>query len=322
LPEIYFSSTWGWYPEAGEELRPRREVWGGLWLALLGLTFWAWRWRRDPLAWRLALWGMLGGALGFSLGQGLQAGHAWHPEFFDEGWLAPLSAHLNWWNLMETTFGFVWGGFVALGLWFNRNRIRLPDAMGDPPEALRGSGKGDAPRAWEWGWLVVHLVLLLLGEFGSWGVSDVYIDYSLVLATIPILAVAAGRWWPWWLLLPVTLLPIAGKTLKRLAFDESVMSPATGSFLYAVIPLMLAIAAAVWAGRQARERAAAGRVFSPLLLLAIWLYFGLNFAFFRYPWPWEEWTRRTPHALVFLLCTFGLTAAAIRVWRTPSRTAN
>jgi hypothetical protein len=317
LPAIYFSATWGWYPEAGEELRPRREVWGGLWLALLGLTLWAGRLRRDPLAWRLALWGMLGGALGFSIGQGLQAGHAWHPEVFDAGWLAPLSAHLNWWNLMETTFGFVWGGVVALGLGLNRNRIRLPEAPGDPIQTPPSSGEGDGPGAWEWGWLAAHLSLVLLGEFGSWVVSDAYIDYSLVLATIPILAVAAGRWWPWMLLLPVTLAPIAGKTLKRLAFDENVISPAAGAFCYAVIPLVLAIAAVVWADRQARQPAGAGRIFGRLLLLATWLYFGLNFAFFRYPWPWEDWTTRTPHALVFLLCAGGLTVASVRAWRTP-----
>ncbi len=35
LPEIYFSADWYWRPNAGAELKPRREVWGGLLVALL-----------------------------------------------------------------------------------------------------------------------------------------------------------------------------------------------------------------------------------------------------------------------------------------------
>ena len=46
------------------DLRPRREVWGGLWCALLGATAYVGCLRRDRLAWRLAVWGVLGGAIG------------------------------------------------------------------------------------------------------------------------------------------------------------------------------------------------------------------------------------------------------------------
>jgi hypothetical protein len=45
------------------------------------------------------------------------------------------------------------------------------------------------------------------------------------------------------------------------------------------------------------------------LLLATWTYFALNFAFFRFPWPWSDWTARTPNAMVFFFCAVGLTAA-------------
>jgi hypothetical protein len=45
-----------------------------------------------------------------------------------------------------------------------------------------------------------------------------------------------------------------------------------------------------------------------VLLLNVGLYLGLNFAFFRFPWPWIPWTARTPNALFFLL------AAGVLVW--------
>lgn len=308
LPAIYFSATWQWFPDAGAELRPRREVWGGLWLALLGLAAWAgWR-RQDRLAWRLAGWGALGGALGFPLGQCLQAGHAWHPEWFDAGWLSSLSAHLNWWNLMETTFGFVWGGVLALGLWRNRRLIRIGDVDPTTKPTKRTQGGG----GWELPLLGMHVALLVSGEFASWWLSDTYLEISLVLAAVPLLAVAVGRWWPWLMILPVTLIPIAGKTLKRLAFDEAVIPPVTGSLVYVVLPLALATVLAVWVERRARNGDLAGKVLAPVLLLMTWLYFGLNFAFFRFPWPWEPWTGRTPHALIFGACALGLTVAAIR----------
>ena len=38
------------------------------------------------------------------------------------------------------------------------------------------------------------------------------------------------------------------------------------------------------------------------LPVAVWLYFGLNFAFFRIPWPWKEWTGRTPSGIIFFVC--------------------
>jgi len=46
--------------------------------------------------------------------------------------------------------------------------------------------------------------------------------------------------------------------------------------------------------------------------MTTWLYFGLNYAFFHYPWPWATWTARTPNALVFTACAISLTLAALR----------
>ena len=129
LPRIYFSADWAWYSTAGEELKPRREFWGGFLLALAGLVFYAGCFRKDRLARNMAFWGCLGG-LGFPIGQSLQAWHAWNRDLFREGWLAHLDKVINWWNFMEITFGLVLGAVLGLGLWLNR-RIAALDGPGD-----------------------------------------------------------------------------------------------------------------------------------------------------------------------------------------------
>jgi hypothetical protein len=47
------------------------------------------------------------------------------------------------------------------------------------------------------------------------------------------------------------------------------------------------------------------------LLINTWTYFSLNFAFARYPWPWQPWTPRTPNAIIFFVCAIGLTAGGL-----------
>ena len=78
LPTIYFSDDWHWEPEGG--FKPRGECWGGLLFALTTLiTYTGWI-RKDRLACNLALWGVLGGALGFPIGQSCQAYSVWNRE--------------------------------------------------------------------------------------------------------------------------------------------------------------------------------------------------------------------------------------------------
>lgn len=71
LPWIYFSDDWHWEPEGG--FTPRRETWGGLLFALgVALTYIGVM-KKDRLARKMGLWGLLGGALGFPGGQSVQA---------------------------------------------------------------------------------------------------------------------------------------------------------------------------------------------------------------------------------------------------------
>jgi len=305
VPRIYFSDDWRWEP--GADLKPRREVWGGLLLALTGLIGYTRLRRHDLVASRLALWGVLGGALGFPLGQSLQAFHAWNLEFFRGGWWANIDPLINWWNLMETTFGAVMGAALGLGLWLNRQRIatlryELPPALTPTIECLL---------------LAPHVALLVAVEFLSVYWVDVFYDFGLVMGLIPVVAVAGGRWWPYLLMLPVTVLPIAGKTLRQVAYKEHAISIVPGWVLYVVLPLAVTTAAAVLLARTSARPREAHTFLRPAMLLATWLYFGLNFAFFRFPWPWSAWTSRTPNAIVFALCAIGLTVAVWQTRRAP-----
>lgn len=300
VPAIYFSASWYWEPEA-EALKPRPECWGGLWLALaVMLTYTGWR-RKDGLAWRLGLWGVLGGALGFPLGQCLQAYHAWNLESFREGLWKTLDPNMNWWNMMETTFGAIMGGTLGLGLWLNRKRIQPVDDAETRPMLL----------PIELLLLAVHISLLFAVEFREIGWVDALYDPGVILGVIPMVVIAGGRWSPYLMLLPVTLMPIAGKTIKELVYSVEAINAPVGWIIYAIVPLLIATAVAIHYGFQSTAERCGREFARRSLLLCAWMYFCLNFAYFRFPWPWSEWTSRTPNGIIFTICVLGLTWLAI-----------
>lgn len=307
LPRVYFSASWYWRPDVAD-LTPRREVWGGLLLALTSLGAYTW-WRGDRVAPRLLAWGVLGGAIGFPLGQCLQAFHAWHPEAFTSGLTATYDPYVNWWNAMETTFGAVMGLCVALGAWRSRDALASPSSW--PPETS-ANGEAGMPAWLEWSGLALHVALLVIAEFTDVPVLSRYADVSLLMGVLPLALAAEGRWAPAVLALPVTLIPIAGKTVRRLVYEQYAVAPVVGWLAYVVMPLALACALAWWLARQATTRREDDRAVRAALLACTWLYFGLNFAFFDLPWPWAPWTTRTIHALVFFACASVLSRHAMR----------
>lgn len=298
LPAIYFSDDWRWEPDAA--LKPRPEVWGGMLLALTLAAVWTRVVRRDVLAFRLMGWGILGGAVGFPAGQCLQAFHAWSPELFKSGLWARWDPVINWWNMMETTFGAITGACLALGAMLNRSRIRNADAFPAPPAGL------------EWVALAVHVTLLAIFEFSKVGWVDRVYDIGLVLGTLPVIGIATGRWWPGWLMFPITLLPIAGKTLNQLSYEGTFVSRPVGWMLLLVVPMAVALRAAGLPHRCETAGLDAGVFARRGLLVAVWTYWGLNFAFFHLPWPWQAWTVRTPNAILFTLAAVALTLFAAR----------
>ena len=299
LPRIYFSSDWNWYPLAGGELKPRREFWGGFLFALAGLVLYLGWFRKDRLARNMALWGCLGG-LGFPIGQSLQAWHAWHLDLFKEGSLARIDHVINWWNFMETTFGLVLGAALASGLWLNRSRIAT----------LEEPGEVTIEPPLEFALLGIHVPLLFLWEFGSVGVLDSVGDLGIPRSLIPLIGIAGGRYWPYLMALPVVALPILGKSAKQFGFDPA--SSVMGATVFVGIPFLLLAVVAVRFGRRSIDWTGgnARNYLRPALLIATWLYFGLNYAFFKFPWPWAAWTVRTPNAIVYTICAIALTWAA------------
>ncbi len=301
LPRFYFSADWHWRPDLSpDQLKPRREVWGGLLVAFLGLLAYARGARKDSLAWRLGLWGFLGGALGFPLGQSLQAWHAWNRAAFQSGAWATLDPHINWWNMMETTFGTVMGATLGLGAWLHRKHVAPPDLAAPPAPLLR---------PWlEAIFLALHLVLLVGEQFTDSRLCSFLYDFGLSMAWIPIVLVAGGRAAPFLVILPITLLPIAIKTYQQVVVEQHALGPLPGGLLYVLLPLLFAGALALRAGRDARAGALAAPWLGRFLLFATWIYWGLNYAFFQFPWPWQPWTTRTPNGILFTLAALALTA--------------
>ncbi len=303
LPRIYFSDHWRWEPNG--DLKPRPEKWGGLLFALAGLFVYVTLVKRDALARQLTLWGFFGGGLGFATGQSFQAAHAWHPEWFEYGLLNNhFVVHLNWWNLMETTFGFLFGAILALGVWRNRHRLAGHHNDAPPP----------TPKATMSPWiegvlLAVHLTALVTWNFSSVDQLDRLADLAIPMGILPMLGIMAGRWWPYLFALPVVALPIAGKTIRELAYKNEVIPEVAGFCVYGVMPLFIIASVAVYFAKNPHEIGVRFTRWS--LVLMTWMYFYLNWAFFRYPWPWEGWTNRTPHGLIFLFCALCLTAVAL-----------
>jgi len=185
LPSIYFSDHWYWEP--GETLKPRREQWGGLLFALGWLIAYTGFIKKDLLARNMVLWGMLAGGLGFSLGQSVQAYHAWNVDWFQVGWLASFEPNINWWNMMEITFGAIFGCVLALGLWCNRHHI----ATNSSDEQIALGYKTELSL------MAVHIVALATWNFMSFSTFDWFADRALTMGLIPILATLGGRIWPY-----------------------------------------------------------------------------------------------------------------------------
>jgi hypothetical protein len=115
LPAIYFSDS---HHLDDPDRQPRQEYWGGQWLALLGLLAYAAA-KGDLSALIMGLMGVLGGAAGFTGGQAIQAWarSANLPE--------KVNRSVDYWKVMETTFGAVGGATLGFGMHLAR--------LGQPP---------------------------------------------------------------------------------------------------------------------------------------------------------------------------------------------
>lgn len=313
LPRIYFSADWYWEPTA--ELKPRPECWGGLLCALLGLIVYLRGIRRDRFAAGLAFAGFLAGGIGFALGQTVQAAHAWNRHWFETGPLAQLEPHVNWWNMMEITFGATFASLLAVALWCHA-RFR-----GDRPvEPTAVSEEVTLSPTWEAALIATYTTCLAMSEFSNNPFMEVFQESGLVMGLVPILFILGGRYGPYFYTLPIVALPIAGKVLRELAYANADYSVAVAWPLAFVLPMIAATTAAWWfAHRGARGQSGAAYVRGGLILSAC-LYWSLNVAFFHFPWPWQPWTARTLSGLIFTFCALGLVLEALRT-QEPAKAA-
>lgn len=275
LPFLYFSDHWQW--EAAENVKPRREVWGGILFAFCGALSYLMAVKHDRLAINLALWGTIGG-LGFPVGQWFQAAAKWDPEMFhNSSW---WQIGVNTWNMMEVTFGMVAGFCIACGCWVNRCRI-VQSKAGDEC-FLSTSAEG---------WLISSYVyVLLVGWYFENSVLIMVHEYGLLLGLLPMIVMVQGRFAPFLYVLPIAALSPIVKTFLARFRDTDSTSTSAGLVFVVTIPL----AALTWLALDCARRSIAGwsmRAFAGIgLAVTATLYFWLNFTFFSFPWGWfTDW---------------------------------
>lgn len=298
LPPVYFSDDWYFEPEGG--FTPRVECWGGYLFALAAMIAYAGWVRGDRLARNLAFWGILGGALGFPGGQAVQAYNAWNEGALSGTFVSRIA--LNWWNTMETIFGAVMGAALGWGAWRNRTLIE--------PRAAEQSQS--FPLAAELLILAVHLPLLIAVDFVAIDFVDALYDLGLIMVILPLTAVAGGRWWPFWQVLPLTMLPIAGKTIRAITPPDGQADVALIALGYGVIPIAVATAVATWAAQEAKQGGRPRSFVAWALLLAAWTYFALNSARLGHPWKLSDPSTFSSRGLIYLAALLALTVLGVR----------
>ncbi len=104
---IYFSNLYD---------RPRPEIWAGLLLGAIGLLAVISRGSGNRVPLRFGLTACLGGGLGFFLGGAINAlGRNFCPTPF-----------MDWWKVMEFTFGFLFGASLGWAAWSCRDALARP----------------------------------------------------------------------------------------------------------------------------------------------------------------------------------------------------
>ena len=284
LPLMNFSADWRWTPDATlDVLKPRPERWGGLLFAWLGLIGYRGLIQRDRMAVIFGCAGFVAGGVGFAGGQLWQAGHAWFPDVYKQvfgGW-DPL---INWWNIMEITFGSIWGGALS-GLMY-RYQGELRDGPALHTKAL-------SP-VWVYVLAGIHVCLLYVWTFCSFPWFDAVADLGIPMTVLPLLLIVTGGIRGAAIVaLPLTALPIAAKTFVELCVESNRVPKTSGFAWLVIIPLAMTIGAVSTRQKLSQPLLATG------LMVATLVYYGLNFAFFDFPWPWLAPTGRSHSALLF-----------------------
>jgi len=221
LPAIYFSSR--------DDARPRPEFWGGLWLALAALLVYLMV-RGDRAAVGLALWGLLGGGLGFALGECLQA---WGMHRAPFG--ARVQRWMDWWKVMEVSFGLLGGAGLGLG-WL----------LFGPDPSLRPYLDPTVHPAVEMLLLAAWITWLVVAERGP-GLANSVWEASFVAVLVPMALAFGGSVTSLVILGPVLLLVSGDNVVRQWAIEAKLVRPWVAWTVLGVAVLATANLARHWA---------------------------------------------------------------------------
>jgi len=298
LPRIYFSN---FHHPADPRDRPRREVWGGLWLGLAGLMAYL-ALKRDWPTLRMAVSGIAGGATGFAGGQAIQAGGRVPGRFSDR-----THQLINWWKAMEMSFGLI--GSTVLGAGFP-NRAGEPEPLSEADRVAGGLAG-----------LACAGILALAVSGRKWAES--LIEHPFAWGCAGMAACLADERYAWGLLLPGELLVHVADVAehwRREPGREGQVRALWGAFL------PIAVAETAWAWRLGSKPDRAERQFPVALAALTWglvSMAGLK-SLTRSPrtpqakgegWLARQWRERPASVLIqgaFVLLGAALTVAATR----------
>jgi len=201
--------------------KPREELWFGLLLG--GIVFLSWlSWIAGArLAWLFALWGALGGGIGFGLGAAI---HVW-------GRIHAPDFPFEWWKTMEFTFGALLGLSYGYCAWRHRHDLAPPQPVESTPLALLPS-------------LALAAVAIAVGVAAE-DLIPVRFDYTILGVVLLSLAIFS-RAFSWQTAITVTYCAFALDFVKNRA---DFPAPALWAFL-----ILTTLATAIYAARTARMR--------------------------------------------------------------------
>jgi len=173
-PPVSFS-----YDPVNTENAPRSELWGAIWFGLIVLLLYTRVFKKDPVTFRFGMFGILGGGLGFSIGQMFQAFSWAHSEFAFGPWI-------DWWKVMELTHGFIVGLFAAVAALLTRR-----DELG-----VEAAGRKSLSPVIEWTGIIIWIIVVF-GYFLRQAVGEFLAAFPFIGGIIVFSGLTSGRWWPW-----------------------------------------------------------------------------------------------------------------------------
>jgi hypothetical protein len=130
--------------------------------------------------------------------------------------------------------------------------------------------------------------------FCSFPWFDAVADLGIPMTVLPLLLIVTGGVRGAAIVaLPLTALPIAAKTFVELCIESNRVPKTSGFAWLVILPIVMLTGAISTRQKLSQPLMATG------LMVATLVYFGLNFAFFDFPWPWLAPTGRTVSAWIF-----------------------